>query len=249
MNEKCVVKQHQTTTEQLNRFNQLLNSCNKNRIPIEWIINIADESNGWFYGTAYHFNDSTNMLHVMVPDKLNPSFDGEISLDHHTVHLVECVDGQSDALFNKIIRDSIIKIKWELEWFEEVDGNGNGNEKQLTNNVNSPEGRWISSIARYYIQMTNQLLMEDEDIGEELHGFIIITADLNVKLKLCVKEKGIEDFTRLINEEMVQSIPNAIENSIKSMDVVRNEKRENSNEINLEIMKEMKEMREKVNII
>jgi len=39
---------------------------------------IADESNGWFYGTAYHFDDTTNMVHVMVPDKHNPSFDGHV---------------------------------------------------------------------------------------------------------------------------------------------------------------------------
>ena len=52
------------------------------------------------------------MLHVMVPDKENPSFDGHVLLDHRTVHLIECADGKSDALFNKIVRDSIIKVKF-----------------------------------------------------------------------------------------------------------------------------------------
>ena len=75
------------------------------------------------------------MLYVMVPDKLNPSFDGEIPLDHRTVHLVECVDGKSEALFNKIVRDSVTKIRWDLEWFEE----GVGTEKQTPDMEDSPE--------------------------------------------------------------------------------------------------------------
>jgi hypothetical protein len=211
--EKCVIAQYKTTIEQLNALNKLLNDSEPNYIPLEWVIDIADESNGWFYGTAYHYNDSTNMLHVMVPDKLNPSFDGEIPLDHRTVHLVECVDGHTEALFNKIIRDSITKVRWEVDWFEE----GTGTERQIPELENSPEGRWVHSMARYYIQMANQLLVEDEDIGQESRGFVMLTADMNVKLRTCVKGKGIEDFTRLINEGMVQSLPNAIELSKKSI--------------------------------
>lgn len=211
--EKCVIAQYKTSSEQLDTFMKLLNECDVNYIPLEWVIDIADESNGWFYGTAYHYNDSTNMLHVMVPDKLNPSFDGEIPLDHRTVHLVECVDGKTEALFNKIVRDSVTKVRWEVEWFEE----GNGNEKQIPELENSPEGRWVLSIARYYIQMANQLLVEDEDIGQDSRGFVMLTADINVKLRTCFKGKGFEDFTRLISENIVQSIPNAIEISKKSM--------------------------------
>jgi hypothetical protein len=175
------------------------------------VIDIADEANGWFYGTAYHYNDKTNMLHVMVPDKLNPSFDGEIPLDHRTVHLVECVDGKSEALFNKIIRDSVTKIRWDLEWFEE----GVGAEKQTPDLSDSPEGRWVKSIARYYIQIANQLLVEDEDFGQDARGFVMLTADVNVRLHLCQKGKGIDDFVRLISENLVQSIPSALENSKK----------------------------------
>jgi hypothetical protein len=211
--EKCVIAQYKTTSEQLSALNKLLDENETHSIPLEWVIDIADESNGWFYGTAYHYNDNTNMLHVMVPDKLNPSFDGEIPLDHRTVHLVECVDGYTEALFNKIIRDSITKVRWEVEWFEE----GNGVEKQIPEIENSPEGRWVHSMARYYIQMANQLLVEDEDIGQESRGFVMLTADLNVKLRTCIKGKGMEDFTRLINEGMVQSLPNAIELSKKSI--------------------------------
>ena len=152
--EKCVVAIYRTTIEQKERFKQHLTTCQRNYIPIEWVIDIADESNGWFYGTAYHFDDTTQMLHVMVPDKENPryfpwklyyfqklkitleflnknytyyislsiSFDGSVFLDYRTVHLVECVDGITEALFNKIVRNSVVKVRWELEWFEEGSG-------------------------------------------------------------------------------------------------------------------------------
>lgn len=212
LQEKCVVSQYRTSSEQITTFKKLLEECDPNYIPLEWVIDIADESNGWFYGTAYHYNQSTNMLHVMVPDKLSPSFDGEIPLDHRTVHLVECVDGKTEALFNKIVRDSVTKVRWEVEWFEE----GQGTEKQMEDVDGGPEGRWVLSIARYYIQMANQLLVEDEDFGQDARGFVMLTADLNVRLRVCFKGKGLSDFERLISENIVQSTPNAIEVSRKA---------------------------------
>ncbi len=195
--EKCVVAQYRTTLDQKQEFKRLLNSSSREDIPIEWVIDIADESNGWFYATAYGYNDITNMLHVMVPDKLNPTFDGEVQLDHRTVHLIECVDGKSMALFNKIIRESVLKIKWDVEWYEEE-----------ANEYGEPiegAGAWVKSSARYYIRIANQLLVEDKDMGQETRGFVIITADMNVKLLECYKGKGVEDFNRLVLESVVQS--------------------------------------------
>ena len=209
--EKCVVSQYKTTIEQKETLISLLKECDITKIPVEWVIDIADEQNGWFYGTAYHYNDKTNMLHVMVPDKVNPSFDGEVPLDHRTVHLVECVDDKSNGLFNKIVRDSVTKIRWDLEWFEE----GVGTEKQDPAVEDSPEGRWVKSVARYYIQMANQLLVEDEDFGQDARGFVMITADPNVRLHLCQKGKGFDDFNRLISEDLVQYTETALENSKK----------------------------------
>lgn len=205
--EKCVVASYRTTLQQKNDFMNHLSTCHKNNIPIEWVIDIADESNGWFYGTAYHFDDSTQMLHVMVPDKLNPTFDGKVLLDHRTVHVVECVDGKSDALFNKIVRDSVIKVKWDVEWFEENPDGGQDWEDGTDGNG----GTWVSSSARYYIRIANQLLVEDKDFGQDTRGFVILTADLNVRLLSCHKGRGAEDFHRLINESTVQSSPEAAE--------------------------------------
>lgn len=196
-NEKCVVSQYKTSLQQKQAFQQLLRNNSREDVPIEWVIDIADESNGWFYATAYSFDDVNQTLYVMVPDKVNPTFKGNVQLDHRTVHLIECVDQKSSALFNKIIRDSVIKIKWDVEWFEEAeDGQG--------------EGSWVPSSARYYIRMANQLLVEDKVQGSaETRGFVIITADMNVKLVKCHKNRGIEDFNRLINEGIVSSAADA----------------------------------------
>jgi hypothetical protein len=148
--EKCVVAQYVTTVEQKLAFEKHLSTCSKDRIPIDWVIDIADETNGWFYGTAYHFDDSTHMLHVMVPDKQNPSFDGNVILDYRTVHLIECVDGKTDALFNNIIRSSVVKVRWDVDWFEE-------DSDASAVDVVRPAGHWVSSAARYYFRIANQL--------------------------------------------------------------------------------------------
>jgi hypothetical protein len=213
--EKCVVAQYRTTTQQKKAFSDHLTTCPKNKIAIEWVIDIADESNGWFYGTAYHFDDTTQMLHVMVPDKENPSFDGQVLLDHRTVHLIECADGKSDALFNKIVRDSVIKVKWDVEWFEEVE---DGAVAQDWGTAEGLTGNWVFSSARYYIRIANQLLVEDKDSGQDTRGFVILTADMNLKLILCHKNRGVEDFNRLVVEGTVQSTPEAAELAKQGVD-------------------------------
>lgn len=98
--EKCVPPQLRTTIAHKQAMAQLLQNCTRDAVPLEWVIDIADESNGWFPATAYHYNDITQRLHVMVPDKVNPTFDGEVPLHHRTVRLVACLDESSWALFN-----------------------------------------------------------------------------------------------------------------------------------------------------
>lgn len=65
-----------------------------------------------------------------------------------TVRLVECVDTSSRALFNKLLRDSIVKVRWEVEWYEEADDSGDGAQFR----------QWIPYIAKYYIRLSNQVL-------------------------------------------------------------------------------------------
>ena len=202
--------QYRTTVKQKELFEDLLNGdLPEEGIPIEWVIDIADESNGWFYGTAYHYDDEKNLLHVMVPDKDNPTFDGHVSLDHRTVHLVECVDDYSHALFNKIVRDSVVKVRWEVEWFEEGDEDDEGQETNGTGE-DATKGQWILTMARYFIRIANQLLVEEVQEDGESKGFVMLTADVNVKLMYCHKMKGAEDFARLIKEGTVQATDRAM---------------------------------------
>jgi hypothetical protein len=208
-NEKCVVAQYRTTVKQKDIFRNHMDAHPRNKIPVEWVIDIADESNGWFYGTAYSYNAEENLLHVMVPDKDNPSFDGDVLLDHRTVHLVECVDENTHALFNKIVRDSILKIRWEVEWFEEGEGGEDG-PLPAEEGGEQTNGKWVLTTARYYIRIANQLLVEEVGFAENANkGFVMLTADLNVKLRCCHKGKGCEDFLRLMKEGIVQSTPDA----------------------------------------
>jgi hypothetical protein len=177
-----------------------VNSCdNRNSIPIEWVIDIADESNGWFYGTAYDYNDKDQTLHVMVPDRSNPTFDGVVPLDYRSLHLIECIDGSTDALFNKIVRNSVQKIKWDVEWYEEEE-NSTG------------EGAWTASVARYYIQMTNQILVEDtgQESTSDQKSYVLLTVDQNIKLIGCQKGRGQADFDRLVLENIVLSGPDVV---------------------------------------
>jgi hypothetical protein len=140
----------------------------------------------------------------MVPDKLSPTFDGNVMLDYRTVHLIECVDGKTDALFNKIVRDSILKVRWELEWFEEVPPEQSGGDL-VANGAGGAKGKWVPSVARYYIRIANQLLVEDDESGAEKKGFVMLTADVHVRLIHCSKGKGQEDFNSLVNDGLVQS--------------------------------------------
>ena len=116
----------------------------------------------------------------------------------------------SHALFNKIVRDSVVKVRWEVEWFEEGDGeddqdvNGEGEDMA--------KGTWILTMARYFIKIANQLLVEEVGFADnQSKGFVMLTADVNVKLRYCHKMKGAEDFDRLIKDGTVQSTPDATE--------------------------------------
>ena len=63
------------------------------------------------------------------------------------------MDGKTDALFNKIVRESVVKVRWEVDWFEE---------DAPVDNAILPEqgGRWPQSCARYYLRIVNQVLVD-----------------------------------------------------------------------------------------
>lgn len=187
--ERCVVSSFKTTTAQKDALEQLVAAHGRENLPLEWVVDIADEQAGWFIGTAYYWKDHTQELYVMVPDQFNPTFEGWVSLDHRTIRLVECVDESSIALFNKLLRDSIVKVRWEVEWHEE------------TGVVAPGPKSWVPTTARYYIRLNNEVLLEDHATHEK--GLVLLPADYNLRLIRCVGDRGIEDFSRLLADQVV----------------------------------------------
>jgi hypothetical protein len=55
-NEKCKVSNYRTTAEQRRAILKQMITSDRKHFPIEWVIDIADESNTWFFGTAYGWN-------------------------------------------------------------------------------------------------------------------------------------------------------------------------------------------------
>jgi len=101
-------------------------------------------------------------------------------------------------------------VRWELDWFEAVEEvTGVLPDKGLEENYMNIPGRYIRSVARYFVRMANQLLVEDENFGSENKGFVMLTADNNVRLRWCHKGRGAEDFIRLIADNLTISPPDA----------------------------------------
>ena len=55
--DKCVVEAYLTTTEQKSNMISHMESNTPDKVPIEWVVDIADEHGGWYFGTAYHYDD------------------------------------------------------------------------------------------------------------------------------------------------------------------------------------------------
>ena len=98
-----------------------------------------------------------------------------------------------------------------MEWFEEIpEGSDKSNNLDIVENYVNVMGRYILSTARYFVRMANQLLVEDEGFGQDSKGFVMLTADLNVRLRWCHKGRGAEDFLRLITDNLTQYTPGRI---------------------------------------
>jgi len=80
--EKCAISVLKTTRKMKHDLLILKTENSGGIIPCEWVVLVADESSNWFFGTAYSFNDEDSSLHVMIPDNQDPSFEGDIPLDH-----------------------------------------------------------------------------------------------------------------------------------------------------------------------
>lgn len=57
--EKCVISALKTAPHQKEALLQLVIDNGREELPLEWVIDIADEKNGWFIGTAYEWRGAT----------------------------------------------------------------------------------------------------------------------------------------------------------------------------------------------
>ncbi|GMI35223.1 hypothetical protein TeGR_g7930 [Tetraparma gracilis] len=119
-----------TSPDQAEAFKKLMSGRSPaDVIPVEWIVDICDAQSGWFIGTAYGYTekvDNSNpgkpkvkaSVHVVVPDKSNPTWEGDVDVHWTSLRLIECCDegGASQALFTEIVRDSVVPVSWQVEW-------------------------------------------------------------------------------------------------------------------------------------
>lgn len=201
VNEQFVVASYRTSLFQKDNFVLHLTKFPSTKVPIEWVVDIADESNEWHYATAYHYDCTNDHIHVMVPDATNPQFDGILELDYRVIKLVECVDKTSSVLFNKIIRDSLLPIHWNVEYLDKQNG------KEI----------WVKSIARYLIQFSYQILIEESEkiVGKKMtKAYVLANTDHNLRLLSCNEmspnESNELEFYRLVADNTVQFSDNVM---------------------------------------
>ncbi|CAM9353620.1 unnamed protein product [Chrysoparadoxa australica] len=104
-----------TSPEEEKALKALLQKGDKSHdLKCLWVVDVADESDDWFIATGYSFNDDKQTVHVMVPDSENPVWEGDIPLDCRALHLLECCDPYSTALFKQIVKDSAVEVDWEV---------------------------------------------------------------------------------------------------------------------------------------
>lgn len=229
--EECILSSYNTSRDQRKILRNFLielsshqkdddNSATLDAVPIFWSIEVADEYSGWYEARARQFYVSTRQLLIEVSDLSGKKkiFEGLVPLDPRVVRLVECKDSYSKALFNQIVRDSIRKVKWELDWFD-TSIHATSIEKGSKVTKENSSGEWHRSFARYYVPILNAVLVEDylplsnfqstDDEEEDIRGLAMVYIDQNIRLcKYYERSKksllSLADFVRLILEEGIK---------------------------------------------
>ncbi|KAJ1454550.1 hypothetical protein M885DRAFT_521834 [Pelagophyceae sp. CCMP2097] len=152
------------------------------RYPIEWVVDVADNSLNWFIATAYEYDDATQRLTVAIPDRDDPQWEGELPLDDRMIHLIECCDGDSKALYKWIVASATIPVHWKIEQCGEA------------------EGEWRDGVARWFGQLAHVVYCEAGANFEE------VGVDEHLRLSEAVGSgsgSGARDFDRLIRDGIV----------------------------------------------
>ena len=81
------------------------------------------------------------------------------------------------------MRDGVVKVRWEMVWFEEGEERYDVLETKSTGG-DETKGQWFLTMARYFIRLANRLLVEEVNLAENQNKwFVMLTADVNsVKL-------------------------------------------------------------------
>ena len=149
-------------------------------IQVEWVVDVADNNLNWFVATAYAIDTVRRVLRVAIPDRDEPTWEGDLPLDPKTIHLLECCDSKSVALYKQCCREGSIKCKWIVEW--------------------CIDGAWFNGEALYYGRLANVVYCSDGR-NVALHEVVI---DENLRLVECLDDSSRGDFEELVVDGIVK---------------------------------------------
>ena len=125
-------------------------------VPLEWIVDVADEGGAFHIGTAYAYDDRRGCLRVAIPDRADPAWEGDVRLDARAVRLLECVDAPSRALFARAAARSAVQVEWRVEWLYVADAD---DPAAVADAVEDPQARWAPGEASWLVRLENKLLV------------------------------------------------------------------------------------------
>jgi len=185
-------------------------------VSIEWIVDICDTEAGWFIGTALSYTEtaekghkSKGQLHVVVPDSENPTWTGTVECNFQMLRLVECCDESSQALFNELVRESVVPVDWQVEWCDP---------RMEEEEEDDDEAYFTEGDAIYLVRLMNAIICrptQEEEEPKEDQALVLTPCDHNLRLLRCLAGSqhtarssfhdctGVTDFERLVTEGVV----------------------------------------------
>jgi hypothetical protein len=192
-------------------------------LPIQWRVEVADQYNGWFPAVAVHYRVRDNSFQIIVLDSKDPTrecYNGFVPYDYRVIRLHQCQDSHSLALFNQFIRDSVLPIRWEIDWTEsssfssfssfssssadDADQNRNTALSTFHPFSSSFPQRWIRSLAFFFIRANNLLVTQSTSSEEEVDVDEKENTTENNDIDLPMRNTGVLVLVPLINNKQQQ---------------------------------------------
>ncbi|KAH8096395.1 hypothetical protein JL720_3766 [Aureococcus anophagefferens] len=174
------------SARELDALRSLRASSEGAAVPVEWVVDVADNNLNWFIATAYSFDDAASTVRVAIPDREEPDWEGDLPLDHRTIHLIECCDDASAALYKHVVAAATVPVAWRVEWA--LDGD------------DDRPAAGAAGTARYYGRLSNVVYVGDGDEALQEVG-----VDENLKLvEVLGDDGGHGDFEQLVVEGIVR---------------------------------------------